>query len=148
MKKVIFALTTTLIICTFFSFVPSNSDILKKNIQIKKMANTTEYVKYGFCVAREQAKSGGKNEPVVSNVFKFSCGTEHYPKDYIILGQFKTYYDAYYKKTRNSMHIKDDLKFMYDSWDEAEKERLKRIAKYVNNGDQPLLIEKFSVMCD
>lgn len=148
MKKLIITLTLTVIICSFFSFVPSNSYQFKSTIKAKGMAKTTEYVKYGFCVAREQAKSGAKNEPVVTNVFKFTCGTENYPKDYIILGQFNTFYVAYYKTSRNTMHIKDEIKFMYDTWGEAEKKRNETIAKYVNNGNNPLLIEKFSVQCE
>jgi hypothetical protein len=45
------------------------------------------------------------------------------------------------------MYIKDANKFMYNSYGEAEKGRRERIAKYVNNGDDPLLIDKFSVLC-
>lgn len=149
MKKVISILAVVIVVFGIQSFMPSSSKI--KEVAISKNKETIkkiEYVRYGFCVAREQAKAGGKNQPVVTNVFKFTCGEENYPKEYIIEGQFNTYYEAYYKNNRNTMHIKDKLKFMYDSYNEAEKGRREQIAKYVNNSDDPLLMNRFSVLCD
>jgi len=148
MKKIISIVSVFFAAFIIQSFIsPSGINKYNSSSEKKEIIKKKEYVKYVFCIAREQAKSGGKNQPVVTNVFKFTCGDEQYPKDYIILGEFNTYYDAFYKKNRNTMHIKDENKFMYNSYSEAEKGRRERIAKYVNNGDDPLLIEKFSVLC-
>lgn len=99
---------------------------------------------YIVAVAREQAKSGGKNEQVVTNVIYFKC-ERNYGR---VESQLKDYYDANYKSSRNTMYIKDELEFSFDSRFAAEKKRTELIAKYRNNGDNPLLIEKFAVSCD
>lgn len=99
---------------------------------------------YMVVIAREQAKNGGRNQPVVTNVFYFKCENNYYKVE----GQFKNYYDAYYKTSRNTIYIKDELEFSFDSRPAAEKKRTELIAKYRDNGDDPLLIAKFSVSCD
>lgn len=105
----------------------------------------TDDVKYVYCLAWQQAKAGGKNQPVVSNVFRFECDN----RDYIILNEFHDYYDAYFKSSSyTGLQVKSDLKFMYSSRSEAETGRTQAIAKYRNNGNTPLLMEKFSVECE
>lgn len=149
MKKPIQIIAILITVFIVQSSIPATDTVKKPTVSTKKETSIKSvYERYGFCVGREQAKAGGKNQPVVSNVYKFTCGDEQYPKEYIIEGQFNTYYEAFFKSNRNTMYIKDKLKFMYNSYSEAEKGRRETIAKYVNNGDDPLLMEKFYVLCD
>lgn len=149
MKKVIQILAIVITAFIIQSFIPTTHAIKKSTVSKNKVTSKKSvYERYGFCIGREQAKAGGKNQPVVTNVFKFTCGDEQYPKEYIIEGQFNTYYESFFKSNRNTMYMKDKLKFMYNSYSEAEKGRREYVAKYVNNGDDPLLITKFFVLCD
>lgn len=100
--------------------------------------------KYIVAIAWEQAKSGGKNQPIVTNVFRFDCETNYG----LVEGQLKTHYDAYYKSNRNTMYLKDELEFSYDNRADADKKRTELIAKFKNNGNDVLLIDRFSVKCD
>ncbi len=101
-------------------------------------------VKYIVAVGWEQAKPGGKNQPLVTNVFHFECETNYG----IVESQLKEHYNAYYKSNRGTMYMKDEIEFSYDSRAEAEIKRTQMIAKYKNNGNDVLLIDKFSVACE
>jgi hypothetical protein len=101
--------------------------------------------KYVVAIAREQKKSGGKNQPVVTNVFYFNCDGRN---SKAVETQLQEYYNAYYKNSRGAMYIKDELEFSYDTKAAAEKKRTELIAKYRDNGDDVLLIDRFSVSCD
>lgn len=148
MKKVISIITLVITIFSIQSFITSSE--IAKDIPIAKKKEPikhTEDVKYIYCYGWEQPKPGtnGKKQPVLTTIFKFTCDKNDESK---ILNDFNSYYEAYHKRTRNTMYMKDANKMIHDNYADAEKSRREYIAKYVNSYDNPLFIKDFSVTCE
>lgn len=87
-------------------------------------------------------------QPVVSNIFYTRCKEDYLPIDKGITNELNDFYSAYYGKRRGFNGLNRMIAFgPYDTWDEAEKDRRKRIADY-NRDWNPLLLRDFTVSCD
>jgi hypothetical protein len=85
-----------------------------------------------------------QGDPVISNVAYADC---KYHSTNMVANQLTTYYNAYYKSSRKTSGINRIVSWHFDTKDKAEKKRRDLIASY-NQKWEPLLVEKFSVLCD
>jgi hypothetical protein len=100
------------------------------------------YVAIGW---EEPSSTGDKTQPVVSNVVYVNC---KYHSSGMVVHQLFEYYNAYYKQSRNALHLKQRVAWSYNTKDKAEKKRRELIAGFTNQGWEPFLIYRFSVLCD
>lgn len=136
MKKVIQFLSLAICGLLLSSFVPSNAN--------KKMYDPKYYVAY----ASENYANGKRSTYVITNVVYVSCDHSH--TGTTVTNQLYTYYNAYHKKSRNSISLgtgNNTFAFEFDSRSQAESKRRELIARF-NKDNDALLLEKFSVLCD
>jgi hypothetical protein len=110
------------------------------------MAQNTE-PKYVVAQAWEQPKTASGRQPVITNVAYFNC-KKYGSREAYVEHQLNTYYDSEFKRSRNTLSIRDVVVFVFDTRDKAEAKRRELIAK-VNDGRwTPVLMERFSVLCE
>ena len=110
------------------------------------LKTTDQVPMYYVAVGWEESATGNKSpQPVVSNVVYVNC---KYHSTDMVVNQLFEFYNAYYKISRNTLHLKQRIAWRFDTSDKAEKKRRELIAGYTNQGWDPLLIYRFSVLCD
>lgn len=85
-----------------------------------------------------------QGDPIITNVAYVNC---KYHSNGKVANQLNTYYNAYYKNDRNTSGINRIVSWRYDTADKAEKKRRELLESYRQKWE-PLLVEKFSVLCD
>lgn len=108
--------------------------------------------KYFYAVGWEYLPTPNQSltnlQPVVSNIVSIRCKEDYLPMEKGITNELDAYYTAYYSKYRGFNGLNRKIAFgPYDTWDEAEKDRRKRIADY-NQQWTPLLLKDFTFGCD
>ena len=134
MKKTIqfLAVSLAVLLCSFIAAKKTSTDDDPKY-----------YVATGWEVPTSSANKG---QPVVSNVTYVNC--KYHSPDKVKL-QLAEFYNAYYRKTRNALHLNPTVAWRFDTRDKAEKKRRELIVDFQNNGGwEPLLVEKFTVLCN
>ncbi len=106
--------------------------------------NIEEEPAYYISIAWEYDATG-MTQPIISNVVYAAC---KYHSASMVSNQLNTFYNAYYRSSRHTSGINRIVSWRYDTKDKAEKKRRELIAGYNNQNQEPLLIYKFSVLCD
>ena len=88
------------------------------------------------------------SQPVVSNVVRINCKGYIYDSSLGVSNQLDDHYSAYHAKQRGFMGLNRTIGWgPFDTWEEAEKDRRKKIADY-NFENKPLLLIDFRYLCD
>ncbi|HEY8659333.1 MAG TPA: hypothetical protein VIL78_09865 [Hanamia sp.] len=121
------------------------SAIIFSSFTSAKKTSDADEPMYYVSIAWEVMVSPGSTHPVITNVAYVNC---EYHSTGKVAYQLVEYYNAYYRSSRNSSGINRIVSWRYDTKDKAEKKRRELIAGYNNQNWEPLLIYKFSVLCD
>lgn len=134
MKKALSIVTLVLVTILSTGFKP---------VENNKKANDPKY----YVAYAKENYANGKWSYAVTNVVYVDC---EFFGPTTVTNQLYTYYNAYYKKSRNTISFGgrgDILAFEFDTKSEAESKRRELIAKFNGNNDI-LVIENFSVSCE
>lgn len=119
------------------------------SINNKLHAKEKQETQYWVVVAYESRYENYRpilGSAVISNVVRTTC-ISFRESGKGVTNQFEEYYTAYYAKQRGFSGLVRAIAFRFDTWDEAERKRRQLIGDH-NRNDNPLIIDRFSYLCD
>jgi hypothetical protein len=149
-KKAITAGMVVIMLVVSSAFVTNNSETKKDNAVVAlKMTNKSNEIenRYYVVTAKEKTEVYSDGAYVVSNVATFDCESIKADsfREARVISNFIDYYNAEYKKDRNTYGVNTLFAFGYKTYDQAESARRKFISKYSST---PFLVRGFTTSCE
>lgn len=112
-------------------------------------AQEKQEISFWVVVAYESRYENYRQIPgsaVISNVVRTTC-ISFRESGKGVTNQFEEFYKAYYARQRGFSGLVRATAFRFDTRDEAERKRRQLIGDH-NRNDNPLIIDRFSYLCD